>query len=550
MNDKVFPDVPEAVTDDSRGFSVIWLIPLVAVLVAGWLGYKTYTERGPEITIIFEEAEGLEPGQTRIKYKDVNVGKISKVGLTRDLSQVKVTARLNANMSEHLNDSSRFWIVRPRISSSGISGLSTLISGIHIAMDPGEGELAAYSFNGLSSPPEIVSTAEGSKYTLTADSLGSLDRGAPVYYRQIQVGEVTQYTLASDGQSIDISIFVNAPYDKLINDDTRFWNASGFNLELGTSGITAEMESIGTLISGGIAFETPISLATQPRSQDRATFALHSTYAESKQKPYVDTELYVMYFDGSLRGLSKGAPVEFRGIEVGTVLDIDVRLNPDTLDVEAPVLVELHPETVTKNVGTQPVQEILESWFQRGLRAQLSTSNLLTGALYIDLVLMPESTEFTAHARNNVPVFPTVPAEFDRLTETASATLEKINQIPIVEISNELLETVQSLNKLVDSGAADSTVATLNSTMNNLNELVAGLQTSLPRTTDNLDSTIIQLQASLKGINQLIGPDSGMSYELHDMVTSLTSTARSLDALLKQLENRPNALIFGGAESQ
>lgn len=550
MNENKFPDVPEAVTDESRGLSVIWLIPLIAILVAGWLGYKTYTERGPEITIIFDEAEGLEPGQTRIKYKDVNVGKISKVGLTRDLSKVKVTARLNANMSEHLNADSRFWIVRPRISSSGISGLSTLISGIHIAMDPGEGEMAAYQFTGLSSPPEIQSTAEGSRYTLTADSLGSLDRGAPVYYRQIQVGEVTQYTLAADGQSININIFINAPYDKLVNDNTRFWNASGFNLELGTSGITAEMESLGTLISGGIAFETPISLISQNSKTDRTNFALHSTYAESKEKPYQATELYVMYFDGSLRGLSKGATVEFRGIEVGTVLDIDVRLNPDTLDVEAPVLVELHPETVTKNVGPQPVAEILENWFRRGLRAQLSTSNLLTGSLYIDLVLAPDAEAFRPHARNNVAVFPTIPAEFDRLTETASATLEKINQIPIVEISNQLLQTVQSINTLVDSGAADSTVGTLNSAMANLNELIASLKTSLPQTTENLDQTMIHLQQSLSGLDNLIGPDSGFGYELHDMVSGLKNTSRSLDSLLRQLENRPNALIFGGAQSE
>jgi paraquat-inducible protein B len=550
MNDNAFSDIPEAVTDSSRGFSVIWLIPLIAVLVAGWLAYKTFTERGPEITIIFDEAEGLEPGQTRIKYKDVNVGKISKVGLTRDLSKVKVTARLNANMSEHLNENSRFWIVRPRISSSGISGLTTLISGIHIAIDPGEGEAQARHFQGLSSPPEIDSDAEGKKYILTANSLGSLDRGSPVYYRQIQVGEVTTYALADDGQSIDVSIFVRAPYASLINDDTRFWNASGFNLEIGTSGVTADMESLSTLISGGVAFETPMRITADPATQNRHQFALHSTYAESKEKPYNNTELYVMYFDGSLRGLSKGATVEFRGIEVGNVLDIDVRMNPETLDVEAPVIVELHPETVTKNSSVQPTREILNNWFSRGLRAQLSTSNLLTGAMFIDLVVAPDAAEFTPHDRNDVPVFPTIPAQFDKLTETASETLDKINQIPIVEITNELLTTIRSINTLVDSGKGDSTVATLNSAMQSVERLVSELETALPKTTGNLDQTLSKLQQSLDGINQFVGSDSGMSYQLHDMVTNLSKTARSLDALLLQLENRPNSLIFGKPESQ
>ena len=274
-------NIPEAERDKSHGLSVIWLIPLIAVIVGSWLAYRTISEKGPEVLIIFNQAEGLEPGQTRIKYKDVDIGKVKSITLSRDLRKVQVRAQLNKSMTGHLNENSKFWIVRPRISSSGISGLSTLISGIHIAVDPGQGEQDVEQFIGLETAPDVDFNTEGSKYSLTAESLGSLDRGSPVYYRQIQVGEVTQYELHPDLDQIAISVFIRSPYNRLIKNNTRFWNASGVNVEIGASGVNAEMQSLASLIHGGIAFETPLDLDADKNETFRVN-SLRSTPATGK----------------------------------------------------------------------------------------------------------------------------------------------------------------------------------------------------------------------------------------------------------------------------
>ncbi len=538
-------DLPEAERDKSLGISIVWLIPLIAILVGGWLAYKTISEKGPEIVIAFDEAEGLEPGQTRIKYKDVNIGKINSVTLSGDLSQVLVTARLNKSMSGHLNENSRFWIVRPRINSSGISGLSTLISGIHIAMDPGEGDLESSYFQGLSTAPDIEFSAEGKKFTLTADSLGSLDRGSPVYHRQIQVGEVTQYELSEDGESVNINVFVRSPYDQLISHNTRFWNASGVSVELGTAGISADMESLSALISGGIAFETPVDLDAEPSPEPREQYALHPNHRTAIEKPYINTELFVMYFDGSLRGLRKGSVVEFMGIEIGKVLDIDLKLNHETLEVRAPVLVELHPETIVASETIENGEEIVNAWIERGLRAQLSTSNLLTGQLFIDLAFHKDTDPFKPRTADNIAVFPTIPAAFDRLAQSATDTFEKLAQIPLLEISQEIHKTIQNLNSIIDPNRSGNTLANLNDTLINIRSLSAKMNKSVPRLSNRIETTLRKLESTLSNTDKIVAEDSQLVYEVHEMLRSLSEAAKSIDSLSNYLERNPSSLLYG-----
>ncbi|HGG58342.1 MAG TPA: MCE family protein, partial [Gammaproteobacteria bacterium] len=245
-----YDDLPEARVATRQGISLVWLIPLVAAIAGGWLVYKALSEKGPRISVEFSHAEGIEAGKTRVKYKDVVVGKVKKVGLNADLSKVIVDIEMARFMEDHLNENTRFWIVRPRITSSGVSGLSTLISGIHIAMDPGRGDSWQRHFVGLDRAPEIDSSSRGKRFLLRASTLGSLDIGSPVYYRQIQVGEVTRYSLADDGKSVEVQIFIHQPYARLVHSNSRFWNASGFNVKLDTDGIKADLESMTALLSG------------------------------------------------------------------------------------------------------------------------------------------------------------------------------------------------------------------------------------------------------------------------------------------------------------
>lgn len=539
--------LPEAETDKSSGFSIVWLIPLVALLVGGWLAWKAINEKGPEIEIVFSEAEGLEPGQTRIKYKNVDIGKIRQVSLTSDLSQVIVTARLNKSMSGHLNEHTRFWIVRPRISSSGISGLSTLISGIHIAIDPGKGDDIRTSFQGLEKAPEIESSETGTRFTLTADSLGSLTLGAPVLFRQIEVGYLSSYQLSEDGRSVDISVFIDDKYTHLVKHNTRFWYASGLSIDLGPTGLTADIESIVALISGGIAFETPIDLDPSVSSTTPANFPLHPNYRSAIEKPYSESQMFVMYFgDASLKGLQKGAPVEFRGINIGKVIDVALRLNHETLEVKAPVLIELHPQSITPTGQISDPKHIVNAWIEQGLRAQLATSNLLTGQLYINLDFVDNPLPVVPSAEtSSISTFPTVPPTMDRLADSATQTLEKIANMPLLEISQELHKSMKALNEILNQKDKNSVLSNLNETMKNISSVSRQLDSNLPSISNAIDLSLKQLSKTLSNTSSVVSDDSRLIRDLRDLLKSLNSASRSFESLTNYLERNPSTLLYG-----
>lgn len=539
--------LPEAETDKSSGYSIVWLIPLVALLVGGWLAWKTINEKGPEIQIIFSEAEGLEPGQTRIKYKNVDIGKIKKVSLTSDLRQVLVTARLNKSMSGHLNENTRFWIVRPRISSSGITGLSTLISGIHIAIDPGKGDEARNSFKGLETAPEIESSEIGSRFTLTADSLGSLTLGAPVLFRQIEVGYLSGYQLAEDGESVEIAVFIDDEFSHLVKHNTRFWYASGLSIDLGPTGLTADIESIVALISGGIAFETPIILDPETSKENPNNYVLHPNYRSAIEKPYTKSQMYVMYFDGaSLKGLQKGSPVEFRGINVGKVIDVALRLDHETLEVRAPVLIELHPESIIPTDEATDPEQVVKAWIERGLRAQLATANLVTGQRYVDLKFVDKPAP-VANVQNtgSVTVFPTVPPTMDRLADSATQTLEKIANMPLLEISQELHKSLLSLNGILNQKDKDSVLSNLNSTMKNVSSVSRQIDKTLPKFSKSIDESLKRLNQTLENTSAVVSKDSRLIRDLRDLLKSLNDASRSFESLTNYLERNPSTLLYG-----
>ena len=208
--------LPEAVVQRKKQISIVWLVPVVAILIGGWLAYKGLTEKGPMVTISFESAEGLEAGKTKLKYKDVEVGQVQTIRFNADLSRVLVTAELVKEAEPYLTENTRFWVVRPRVTASGVSGLGTLFSGAYIGMDPGKEGRPARSFEGLEIPPLVTRDMPGRDFILRATALGSLDIGSPVYYRQIQVGQVTGYELDKEAQSLSIKVFINAPHDALV----------------------------------------------------------------------------------------------------------------------------------------------------------------------------------------------------------------------------------------------------------------------------------------------------------------------------------------------
>ena len=538
LNEKQTSDLPAAIVETRNGISIVWLIPLVALLVGAWLAYKAWSETGPTITISFKTAAGLEAGKTKIKYKNVEIGQIRSIELSDDLSHVIVTAELVRNAKHYLIQSTRFWVVRARIAAGEVSGLSTLLSGAYIGIDPGKEGDNARHFVGLETPPAMTDNAPGSHFSLRADNLSSLDVGSPIYYRMIKVGQVIGYRFAQDGQSVEIDLFINSPHDKEVNSNTRFWNASGLEMSLDANGVHVSTESLVTVMMGGIAFETPIKLGkAEPVTKDHEFVLFKNREAIMRESHTLKTE-YVLHFSGSVRGLSLGAPVEFRGIPVGEVTDINIEFNAESNEVMIPVTIEFVPESIIfKGVPNQIEfirshdKTVMNNFVKRGMRAQLKTGNYMTGQLFVDLDFIPDAPTASINWEKTPPVFPTTPTPFEEISTTLASLIKKLKKLPLEKIGSQFQETV----------------ITLTSTMQKTEQLVKTLNTSV---TPAITATLDQTQKTLSTLEQTVQSDSSTQHDLQDVFDELSKAARSIRIMADYLERHPEALIHGKRENQ
>lgn len=539
-------ELPEAQIEKSGSFSLIWLVPIAAALIGIWLIFQALSQKGPDVQVAFSHAEGIEAGKTRIRFKDVEIGKVKKVELNRDLSKVVVTAELDKSMEGHLSDQTRFWIVSPRISTNGISGLSTLLSGIYIAVDPGKGEKEPPDlYEGLESAPLIHSDFEGSTFHLVAENLGGLDIGSPIFYRQIEVGEVSHYSLDKSGHSVSLTVFIKAPYDRLVRSNTQFWNVTGMDIQYTPKGVTARFESIEALLSGGIAFETPHNLNAGEPSADGDYFPLFPNLASTHERSYSVTQYFVMHFDGSVRGLDVGADVEFRGMKVGEVMDIELRLNSETLDAKIPVLVGIHPELIFKEEGLADPTNLLQKLVDKGLRAQLKSGNLITGQLFIDLDFLKDAPPAEIVAEGSYMAFPTVPGDLEKITRSFSDLLTKVGEMPLEEIAVDLKSTIEGLNKIITTASSGDTLSDLQGLLANARSITTKLDKGIEPITEKITSSLDQVESTLATTEAVIGEDSALYYDLRQLVDEMTSAVRSFEALAEYLERNPNSLLYG-----
>jgi len=566
--------MPDAVVSTRRRqISIVWVVPLVALLIGGWLVYKAISEKGPTITIAFKSAEGLEAGKTKIKYKDVELGQVTEINLSSDLSHVVVTAELVKSTENFLTANTRFWVVRARVAAGEVSGLGTIFSGAYIALDPGKTGLPASHFVGLETPPVVTTDLPGRHFILKASTLGSLDIGTPVYYRQIKVGQVVGYELEEGGRAVTVKIFINAPFEKFVHKNTRFWNASGLDVAVDASGIRVNTESVFTILIGGIAFDTPANLEPSGPAEPEAEFRLYETREKIFEKTYAEKTRWLLQFSGSVRGLTVGSPVEFRGIRIGQVLDINLEYNAKEMAFQIPVLIEIEPERI-KIIGDKDFSgrdEMDEYLVAQGLRAQLKTGSLITGQLYVELDFHPEAPPAKISRVGRYPQLPTIPTPMEEITTSLTALLKKLEKLPIETIGSDLQDTVQSAKQLVASAELQEAVAALNQTLKQaqaftaalnqeispeLKSAVSSLNETLNRTrqlAQNFDASIVpelgvtlhQAQSTLKSINGSVSKDSPLYYEMLRVVKELTEAARSFRVMADYLERNPDALIYG-----
>ena len=375
-------------------FSIIWLVPLVALIVGGWLLWRDIVSKGPEITVTFESAEGLTAGKTAVRYRDVDVGQVTEINLAQDLGHVQLTIRMNADFKEYLTDRSQFWVVRPRVSARGISGLETIVSGAYIEVSPDNSGVRVNTFVGEEEPQFIPSEKDGTRFVLNASEVGSLGEGTPVLLRGIEVGEVLETELKESADGVSIPIFVRKPFDGLVKRETRFWDSSGIALDLNAQGFSVRAQSVRSVLAGGINFYTPDGHEDEDMAEADTVFRLHESLEKAELLTEGHSQQFILYFDSSVRGLSRGAPVEFNGIRVGTVDSVDLEYVVNQRSFRVPVEVTLEPERVQLvggRLGDVDPIETIETLVDNGLRARLKTGSFITGQLFVDLSMQPVS---------------------------------------------------------------------------------------------------------------------------------------------------------------
>ena len=543
---------PEARVRRRGRFSLVWLIPIVAIAIAIYLGFTTLAQRGPRITISFPTANGLTAGQTQVKHKYVALGTVEGVSLSKDMSHVDATVQMRASSTPFLTDHARFWVVRPRLSPRDLSGLDTLVSGAFIAIDPGKpGGKPARKFAGLSNPPGFTSETPGHRFVVEANSVGSLGPGSPVFFRDVQVGEVLGYKLRGEQGPTPVDIFVRAPYDKYVRRGSRFWNSSGLSLSLGAGGVHVELQSLQAVLSGGISFKTPgQELGTDVAPND-THFPLFESEAKADAAPFPDTFSVAAVFQQSVQGLAPGSPVTLYGIQVGSVTDIKLGLDPAQGSAQVRVTMQVQPqlaftEDEVKRLG--PPLQVMRALVKSGLRAQLDTTNYLTGGEAVAFGFVPGADPASVTQQGDVFLLPSAPGGLASITSAVGDIANKLRNLPLDRIANHLDTLLASANQTIAGPDLKHAIHSLSATLLSVQDLTRQTDRSLQPTLRQLPATMNRLQQTLAHADTLLagyGRSSDFSRNLEQVMGQADSTLRSIRLFVDFLSRHPNALILG-----
>ena len=549
-------NVPEAtvVRRKRLRFSVIWIIPVLAAAVAIGLAIQRARSEGPVITITLKSAGGIEAGKTFIKYKDVRIGLVTAVELSEDFSKVVVKAKIAKHSAGLMVEDAKFWVVQPRISLEGISGLNTLLSGNYIGFQAGKSLEEQSAFTGLDEPPTVLDQP-GRRFVLKARNLGSLGVGDPVYYRGILVGQVAAYNLVAEGKSVEITIFVDSPYDKYVTAETRFWNASGIDISVGADGVDVRTESLAALVAGGMAFDSPDYLPPAEPAAANTAFPLYRNRAIAMKQPDPIERRFVLYFNESVRGLSVGAPVTLYGLRVGEVAEVGLHYDAAKHTFRPRVLVTFFPDQVVgrmtakqqvtngKELTTYSKEARLsllrQNVEERGLRGQLKTGSYLTGELYVAFEYFPDAPKPKLDWSRDPLELPVVAGGFANIEAKLSSILTKVDNMPLNAIGTEVKDALASLNQTLKE--ADKLVRNVDAQLvpegtKTLEEMRRAMS-SADRVLKNTDAT-------------LFGKDSPAPQDLRDTLQEVTRAARSVRILVDYLERHPEMLIRGKTEEK
>ena len=525
----------EANVQKVKNWSPVWIFPIVTALIGAWILFYHYSHQGPEVTLITTNAEGIEGGKTTIKSRSVDVGVVMSTTLTDDLTHVEIKARLNSGMEKLLHKDSVFWVVKPQIGREGISGLGTLLSGAYIELQPGSKGPEPSNYQLLDAPPLAPPDAKGIRVVLDSKKAGQLNPGDPVLFRGYRVGSVETSTFDPKNRSISYQLFISAPNDRLVTSNVRFWKDSGVAMDLTSAGMRVEMGSLATLFSGGVSFDVPEGVDLGQPIVEKTEFKLYDDQKSIQDSLYTQHIDYLMFFKDSVRGLQVGAPVEFRGIRLGTVAQVPYfsnRLHQAlSSDYRIPVKIQIEPERLATQFGESPdIRGHLPALIERGLRGSLKTGNLVTGALYIDLDFYPKEPAISnVNTFDGINIIPSVSGGLAQIQQRVMETLDKFNNLPLTPMVQQATNTLSE---------TQNTMRRLQTTLDNLNKITASQ--SAQEVPADMQKTLRELNRSMQGFQ----PGSAAYNKMVADMQRLDQVLRELQPVLKTLNEKSNALVF------
>jgi paraquat-inducible protein B len=534
-------DLPRAIPDAPRSkrLPFVWILPVLVVIVTAAVVVQQKLDQGPSIDIDFQSADGIEANKTKIRYKDVDIGDVTGIHVSKDRKQVVITARIHNDAGDYLVDDTRFWVVRPRLAGGNVSGLGTLVSGVYISVDVGRSNVKRRTFEGLEVPPIVTSDLPGREFVLHADDIGSLTVGSGVYYRHIVAGQVVAYSLDPGGNSVTIKVFIDKPYDDFVTLGTRFWQASGIDMSVDSDGVKLRTESLSSILEGGIAFQSlPNAPPAAPAAPADTVFQLFMDRERALLPADTEVRSFVMYFKGSLRGLSVGAPVDLRGITIGEVKSVWVEYDPDAGDLRFPVRVDIFPQRIRGRTrrGNHPLsvdtasemagRVLLDSLVAHGMRAELKTGSLLTGQKYVALDFHTEVPPDHVGWNAEPPVFPTTAGALDEIQDSVGSIAKKLDRVPFEQITARLM----------------STMATLDESLKKADDLIGQFDGTIA---PQITATLAQAQGAMQNAKDVLSQNSPVQTDLSNTLLELSRAAKSVSTLVDYLERHPESLLRG-----
>jgi len=545
-------NIPEAkVVKNKFSFSIVWIIPVIALAIAIYIGYQSWQNRGEIVEIEFTNGSGLEIGKTKVKYKDVEVGKVIGISLAKNLQKVKVRVAIDREIAKELHGDSNFWVVRPRVTTRTVSGIGTLLSGAYISLSVGSDKKNSLKKNiiGLDEPPTLSGLDNGYKFSLEAERLGSTDIGTPIFYRGMAVGEVVSYKLL-DNQKMSIQIFIKTPYDYLIDNKTSFWNLNGLDIRFGSNGVEAHLESFLSFMQGGIAFENLSGQGEKLVEKDNQNivFKLYQNQDSITKIEPINKLNYIMLFSDGVSGLQEGANLKHKGLIVGTVKKIVPRFNHDKFSVEIPVLVEIWSEKFAIQNDENSTKIIEQMIIKKGLRGKLKTANLLTGQMEIDLTFIKNRDNISLKKDGNYLVFPTVETDIEQLLQRVDSVMAKLENAPLNEMIEELHKTTKNISKIIDINDKNSIISQTNEAIKNLNKILINFE-NIPKdikyTLEQSEITLQKLNKTLEAGEKNLKDDSILQHDIRNLLQEVTRAATAIEGVADTLQRKPNSIIFG-----